>query len=49
MSRSLVMPGLVVAMLLPVDGHANHDRLPDPPQVLEHAVGMDDGQSERVA
>jgi hypothetical protein len=45
----LAMLGLVVAMLLPVDLHANHDRLPDRPQDLEHAVGMNDGQPERVA
>jgi hypothetical protein len=31
MVRSLVWLELVVAMLLPVDGHANHDRLPNPP------------------
>jgi hypothetical protein len=49
MIRFLARLALVIALLLPVAGQANHDRLPDPPQVLEHAVGMDDGQSERVA
>ena len=49
MIRFLARLALVIAMLLPVDLHANHDRFPDPPQDLEHAVGMDDGQPERVA
>jgi hypothetical protein len=31
MSRPFAVLGLVVALLLPVQGQANHDRLPDPP------------------
>ncbi len=32
MSRPFAVLGLVVALLLPVQGQANHDRLPNPPQ-----------------
>src|SRR5919112_6478695 len=32
MSRPFAVLGLAGALLLPVQGQANHDRLPDPPQ-----------------